>query len=102
MEKQNLYIGEVPAIIWGPPCPKIYLYVRGQGGNKEEGALFAEIAARHGYQILSIDLPAHGSKAEAPCLGAVERYPEIDGHYGVLQAALGEPFAVCKQHRRVV
>lgn len=62
METQNLYIGEAPVIIWGPHSSKIYLYIHGQGGNKEEGKLFAEIAIKYGYQVLSIDLPQHGER----------------------------------------
>ena len=68
METHHLYIGEVPAIIWGSHSTKMYLYVHGQGGNKEEGKLFAEIVTRYGYQVLSIDLPEHGERQNKPPL----------------------------------
>lgn len=66
MKTQNLYIDEVPAVIWGPHSSKMYLYIHGQGGYKEEGKLFAEIATKYGYQVLSIDLPQHGERQNKP------------------------------------
>ena len=57
METSHLYIENIPAIIWGLSSNKIFLYVHGQGGNKEEAKVFASIANRYGWQVLSIDLP---------------------------------------------
>lgn len=66
MKNQKISIMQIPAIIWGDPSTKVYLYVHGQGGYKEEAEAFAGIASRHSCQVLSIDLPGHGErKAEA-------------------------------------
>ena len=54
METSHLYIENIPAIIWGLSSNKIFLYVHGQGGNKEEAKVFASIANRYGWQVLSI------------------------------------------------
>ena len=62
METSHLYIENIPAIIWGLSSNKIFLYVHGQGGNKEEAKVFASIANRYGWQVLSIDLPEHGER----------------------------------------
>lgn len=62
--KKIISLEHIPAVIWGVPSSKIYLYVHGQGGNKEEAAAFAEIACRNGFQILSIDLPEHGERKD--------------------------------------
>ena len=64
MEKQNLQINEIPAIIWGARADKVYLYIHGQGGNKNEAEDFSHIAARRGYQVMSIDLPEHGERRD--------------------------------------
>ena len=62
MKTQKISIMQIPAIIWGDPSTKVYLYVHGQGGYKEEAEAFAGIASRHSCQVLSIDLPGHGGK----------------------------------------
>ena len=60
MKTQKISIMQIPAIIWGDPSTKVYLYVHGQGGYKEEAEAFAGIASRHSCQVLSIDLPGYG------------------------------------------
>lgn len=62
--KDVVYIGKIPVHIWGEPSSVVYLYVHGQGGNKEEAALLADIICRHGAQVLSIDLPEHGERKD--------------------------------------
>lgn len=62
MEKRTLQIHEVPAIIYGTPSRRLFLYIHGQGGYKEEAEVFANIACRYGWQVLSIDLPEHGAR----------------------------------------
>ncbi len=62
MYKQNISIGKVPAIIWGKSSKRIFLYIHGQGGNKEEAAAFSDIVCQRGFQVLSIDLPEHGQR----------------------------------------
>lgn len=64
METKKILINKVPAIIWGGPSEKIYLYIHGQGGYKEEAETFANIACRHSWQVLSIDLPEHGERKQ--------------------------------------
>ena len=69
MEKQLLHINNIPAVIWGASSDKIYLYVHGKSGCKEEAASFAELACAKGWQVLSMDLPEHGErKGEEMCI----------------------------------
>lgn len=70
MKQDKTLIEGIPAIIYGIKSDKIYLFVHGQGGNKEEAESFAEIVSEKGWQVLSIDLPEHG-----------ERKNEIDHFY---------------------
>lgn len=64
MEKKITTIHKIPAIIWGTPSDKVFLYVHGQGGNKEEAIhVYDEICSK-GYQMVSLDLPEHGSRKE--------------------------------------
>lgn len=51
METKHSYIERIPAILWGALSDKVFLYVHGQGGNKEEAENFAEIAVKYGYQV---------------------------------------------------
>lgn len=55
-------IENIPAILWGVTADKIYLFVHGKGGSKDEAVHFAEIICAKGWQVLSIDLPGHGER----------------------------------------
>lgn len=63
MEKRIFKIEHIPAILWGEPADRIYLFVHGKGGSKEEAERFAEIICAKGWQVLSIDLPKHGERS---------------------------------------
>jgi len=62
MKNAKFYINGIPAVLWGAPSRKVYLYIHGQGGCKEEAEIFADIACRSGWQVLSMDLPKHGER----------------------------------------
>lgn len=64
MEKKKFQIHGIPAILLGTPSKNLYLYIHGQGGNKEEAEAFANIVCQHSWQVLSIDLPEHGARKE--------------------------------------
>ena len=64
MEKITLQIHGVPSIIYGTPSKKLFLYIHGQGGYKEEAEMFANIACRYDWQVLSVDLPEHGDRKD--------------------------------------
>ena len=64
MKKTHIKISNIPAIVWGEYSNKVYLYIHGQGGNKEEADNLANIICQYGWQILSIDLPEHGERKE--------------------------------------
>ena len=61
-EYKKIMIGKIPAIIYGDLSDKVYLFVHGQGGNKEEAESFAEIVIEKSWQVISIDLPEHGER----------------------------------------
>lgn len=67
MTENTFYIDHIPAVLYGEPAPKAYLFVHGQSGCKEEGAAFAAIARPAGYQVLAIDLPQHGARKSESC-----------------------------------
>ena len=71
-------IGSVPAICWGEPCRRGFLYLHGQGGSKEEAVAVAAAAADAGWQTVSVDLPGHGERtAEAADLVPWRVVPEL-------------------------
>ncbi len=61
---ETLKIQGIPAIIYGAPSEKLFLFIHGRNGCKEEAAAFAEIACPKGYQVLSFDLPEHGERSD--------------------------------------
>ena len=62
MERNLILIDSIPTIVWGKKSEKIYIYVHGKNGNKEEALFFANIAEKKGYQTISFDLPSHGER----------------------------------------
>ncbi|MFL1706242.1 alpha/beta hydrolase [Campylobacter sp. MOP7] len=62
LARRKIYIGKIPAILWGQSCEKICIYIHGQYGNKEEAELFSKIVCKHGWQVISVDLPEHGER----------------------------------------
>lgn len=63
MKRNHQMIQGIPAVFYGEEAEKGYLFVHGQGGNKEEAAAFAECAIPLGFQVAGIDLPGHGGRA---------------------------------------
>lgn len=66
MKTQKLEISGIPALLYGKESRKVYLYVHGKMGCKEEALPFAELACPAGYQVLAVDLPEHGERRAAP------------------------------------
>ncbi|HAX51085.1 alpha/beta hydrolase [Muricomes intestini] len=64
MIKEKIYIGRIPAVIWGEKSDQVYLFVHGKMSNKESAEAFAEIAAGRDYQVISFDLPEHGERTD--------------------------------------
>lgn len=62
MKKLEFDITGIPALLIGEPSERLYLYVHGKMGRKEEALDFAECACPTGYQVLAIDLPEHGQR----------------------------------------
>lgn len=62
--KEKTFIKNIPVIIWGEESDKVFLYVHGQGGSKDDAELFAQVAGKKQWQVISIDLPGHGDRKE--------------------------------------
>ncbi len=50
--------------MYGEASDKSFIYIHGQGGNKEEGERFSFIAQKFGYQTLAVDLPEHCGRTD--------------------------------------
>ena len=66
MKEQYFKLNKLPAVLIGEQSDKLFLFVHGQGGNKEEAKVFAEVACPLGWQVLGIDLPGHGERVDNP------------------------------------
>jgi pimeloyl-ACP methyl ester carboxylesterase len=62
MKEERFKIDNIPAVLYGQPSDRLYLFVHGKCGCKEEGRAFAEIVCPKGRQVLAIDLPEHGER----------------------------------------
>lgn len=62
MREERCFIGAIPAVVYGEPSDRAYLFVHGKCGNKEEGRAFAEVICPKGWQVLSLDMPGHGER----------------------------------------
>ena len=78
MKQQNLMINEIPAVLWGSTSSRVFVAVHGDKSNKSDEAvvIFAEEAAKKGYQTLSFDLPEHGERQGKPDRCGFERCVE--------------------------
>ena len=64
MQQQKHLIHGIPAIIWGAPAERVYVFVHGKASCKEEAERFAGLVAAKGYQVISFDLPEHGERKD--------------------------------------
>ena len=64
IEKRTVKILGILATIWGTGSKKVYIYLHGQRGNKEEASLLASIVCAQGWQVVSFDLPQHGERTQ--------------------------------------
>ena len=103
MKTERITLKGIPALLIGEPSHKVYLYVHGKMGSKEEALAFAEQACPAGYQVLAIDLPEHGERKNGP-----ERLlpwvvvPELQFYGSVCKSALAAGLAAGHEHRCVV
>lgn len=95
IKKEQLSIGGIPAILWGPASQRLFIAVHGDQSHKEDDVIriFAEVAVRKGHRVLSLDMPGHGSRTEAPRLCTPQRCAEDLGlmmaHARTLAADIG-------------
>ena len=66
MEQRKELLCGLPALVLGAPSERVFFYVHGKMGSKEEALDFAEVADAHGWQVVSIDLPEHGERKGLP------------------------------------
>lgn len=78
IKQTPITIQGIPVIVYGEPSQRVYLYIHGKLGHKEEALAFAAIACPKGWQVLSIDLPGHGQrKAQTDCFDPWHVLPEL-------------------------
>ena len=64
MKTEHFQIGTIPAVLYGEPSDRGYLFLHGQMGRKEEAEAFAQVVCPKGMEVLSIDLPGHGERQD--------------------------------------
>nr|WP_314460157.1 alpha/beta hydrolase [uncultured Clostridium sp.] len=62
MKIEKCKIGNITAILYGEKADKVYLFIHGKLGQKEEAAELAKIVCRKGCQVLAVDMPGHGER----------------------------------------
>ena len=87
MEQRNELLCGIPALILGAQSERVFFYVHGKMGSKEEALDFAAVADAHGWQVVSIDLPEHGARKDLPePFTPAQIIPELQGVYQVLRS----------------
>lgn len=79
MKQRNLQINQIPSVLYGEDSERVWLFIHGKCGCKEEGAAFAEVACPKGWQVLAIDLPEHGERKGETGLDPWHVVPELRG-----------------------
>ena len=86
MDKKELTIRQIPCVLYGAPAKRVFVYVHGKCGCKEEAEAFAGNVTSRGYQVLAMDLPGHGHrKAEAERFVPWEVAPELGRIYDAIR-----------------
>lgn len=62
MRTERISIQGIPAVVCGEPSERVFLFVHGQNGNKEEAIDFATHVCHKGWQVVGFDLPEHGER----------------------------------------
>lgn len=62
MKIEKFKIDNIPAIIYGDRADKVYIFVHGKLGQKEEAEEFVKIVCPKGDQVIAIDMPGHGKR----------------------------------------
>ncbi len=66
---------KAPVILIGEKSDKVFLYVHGLHGRKEEALAFAEVAVPKDYQVMGVDMPVECKPWEVlPLLNEVRDY----------------------------
>lgn len=105
MREERFEIDSIPAVLYGEPDNRLYLFVHGKCGCKEEGKIFAEIVCPKGWQVLAIDLPEHGERMGGEsCFDPWHVVPELRavltyvrqrwGHIALRATSIGAWFAM--------
>lgn len=63
MNKREITIANIPAIVWGDPSETVWLCVHGKMSDKESAEGIAELARFQGQQTIAFDLPGHGQRS---------------------------------------
>lgn len=103
---KKFMLNHIPAVLYGEPSDKVFLYVHGRDGNKEVAVSFYQMAKAAGWQVLSIDLPKHGERLESaekfnpwmivPELSLLYSYARDQWEtIGVCADGIGAYFALC-------
>ena len=75
MKSKAFNIGSTPALLIGEQSDKVFLFVHGLHGRKEEARAFAEVVVPKGYQVLGINLPVERKPWEVlPLLNEIRDY----------------------------
>lgn len=77
MKQAFFYIDQIPAVLYGEDAQRVWLFVHGKCGCKEEGADFARIVCPRGTQVLAVDLPGHGARRDGPGFDPWHTVPEL-------------------------
>ena len=66
MNIEKTKINNIPSMIWGEKCNRVFIAIHGNMSNKEDEVIkiFAEKVISKGYQVLSFDLPEHGERKD--------------------------------------
>lgn len=79
MKETVFQIEHIPAVLYGGEADRVFLFVHGRHGRKEEAKPFAEAVCPKGWQVLAVDLPEHGARrGSAETLDPWHVVPELE------------------------
>ncbi len=61
---QHFFISKIPALLYGEPSDRVFLYLHGQCGCKEDAERFAQAACQNQWQVASVAFPGYGERSQ--------------------------------------
>jgi pimeloyl-ACP methyl ester carboxylesterase len=100
---ESIVLESISSVVYGQSSDKLFVFVHGKGGSKEDAGPFASIACPNGYQVLSFDLPSLEPWHAVPTLDRIlTKAKESWAHVSIRANSIGAYFTMLSNARESI